>query len=99
MNCNAPLCAGADAKSKCAGCGTVVYCNADCQKNDWKQHKGICKESRAKAKAALEAVLTEPADAEQLAKEEEENAKKKKKKKKKNNWYQSQQRDVERAQF
>ena len=27
---------------KCAGCRGVQYCSADCQKADWKSHKGQC---------------------------------------------------------
>ncbi|RDB18188.1 putative protein MSS51, mitochondrial [Hypsizygus marmoreus] len=27
---------------KCKKCRRVQYCGADCQKNDWKQHKAIC---------------------------------------------------------
>ncbi|KAJ7613144.1 hypothetical protein FB45DRAFT_273158 [Roridomyces roridus] len=28
---------------KCAGCGVVNYCSRECQKSDWKEHKGLCK--------------------------------------------------------
>jgi hypothetical protein len=28
---------------KCAGCLTVHYCGAECQKKKWKDHKKICK--------------------------------------------------------
>ncbi|KAL0064149.1 hypothetical protein AAF712_008871 [Marasmius tenuissimus] len=28
--------------SKCSGCRAVAYCNAECQKADWKAHKNIC---------------------------------------------------------
>lgn len=28
---------------KCGGCGTRYYCGKDCQKADWKEHKGACK--------------------------------------------------------
>ena len=31
----------------CAGCGAAVYCSKACQRRDWKQHKGICKEIQA----------------------------------------------------
>lgn len=27
----------------CSGCSQVSYCNADCQKKDWKPHKAACK--------------------------------------------------------
>jgi len=36
----------------CGGCRSVVYCNAACQKNHWKSHKGICKEGVAQLKIA-----------------------------------------------
>ena len=25
------------------GCGVITYCGVDCQKADWRSHKGICK--------------------------------------------------------
>lgn len=28
---------------RCAGCGTMWYCNAECQTADWKDHKAVCK--------------------------------------------------------
>ncbi|KII94491.1 hypothetical protein PLICRDRAFT_127491 [Plicaturopsis crispa FD-325 SS-3] len=33
---------GADLK-RCSGCHRVSYCSTDCQKNDWRTHKGFCK--------------------------------------------------------
>lgn len=33
---------------KCKGCGLVRYCSVECQKEDWKAHKEICKKSRRK---------------------------------------------------
>ena len=30
--------------SRCAGCQAVFYCNRDCQKAHWKQHKDTCKQ-------------------------------------------------------
>ena len=32
-------------KLKCGKCRSVVYCSADCQKADWKEHKTSCKPS------------------------------------------------------
>lgn len=34
----------ADSKSllKCSACHEAVYCDASCQKNDWKVHKPVC---------------------------------------------------------
>jgi hypothetical protein len=26
----------------CGGCGSSSYCNAECQRNDWRQHKAVC---------------------------------------------------------
>merc|ERR1712034_221544 len=31
---------------KCSRCGFVFYCSKACQRNDWNQHKQICKEIR-----------------------------------------------------
>lgn len=33
---------GAAAINKCSGCLGVFYCNRDCQKADWKEHKKVC---------------------------------------------------------
>jgi hypothetical protein len=35
-----------DAFKKCGGCKQVYYCSAECQKNDWKEHKSACKPNR-----------------------------------------------------
>jgi TPR repeat protein len=46
MNKKCSTCdSGTDLKS-CAGCGQVWYCNAECQKKDWKKHKEMCKKSK-----------------------------------------------------
>merc|ERR1712098_941627 len=33
---------------KCSRCGFVFYCSKVCQRNDWQNHKQICKEIRKK---------------------------------------------------
>ena len=38
--------------TRCAGCFLVHYCNTACQKEDWKKHRLVCKETRAKYKEA-----------------------------------------------
>ena len=35
---------------RCAGCGTVWYCNAACQTADWKDHKAVCKLNKKEKK-------------------------------------------------
>jgi MYND finger len=35
---------------KCAACENVFYCSKECQKKDWKRHKGVCT-VRARARA------------------------------------------------
>ena len=37
------LCKAKDETKKCAGCKQVRYCSLECQKQDWTQHKIICK--------------------------------------------------------
>jgi hypothetical protein len=32
----------------CSGCKSVHYCGPDCQKGDWKQHKGACRAAQGK---------------------------------------------------
>jgi hypothetical protein len=34
----------ADALTRCQGCGNVFYCDATCQKMDWADHKGACRD-------------------------------------------------------
>ena len=36
-------CGKRPAKKRCAGCGTIPYCSAVCQRKDWKHHKSVCK--------------------------------------------------------
>jgi hypothetical protein len=31
---------------KCNGCNKVYYCNVECQKKDWKNHRNICKSNK-----------------------------------------------------
>lgn len=35
------------ADNKCGVCGVVYYCDRECQKNDWKVHKTMCKTLRS----------------------------------------------------
>jgi len=37
----------AECKLKCTGCFLEWYCNANCQKADWENHKGTCKVRKA----------------------------------------------------
>ena len=39
-------------KLKACKCHSVFYCNAECQKNNWRDHKELCKETRRKDKKA-----------------------------------------------
>jgi len=34
---------GEKAAKKCAGCYAILYCSEECQKDDWKDHKPLCK--------------------------------------------------------
>ncbi|KAK1498080.1 MYND finger [Colletotrichum cuscutae] len=45
-NCGKEPTNGAALK-KCMRCLNVKYCSADCQKKDWRKHRGECKESEA----------------------------------------------------
>lgn len=37
----------ANTLKRCTGCKFVKYCNVDCQKADWKNHKSVCKTIRS----------------------------------------------------
>ncbi|KAF1987292.1 hypothetical protein K402DRAFT_403806 [Aulographum hederae CBS 113979] len=70
---------GKDCEVKCAGCSGIpttdasdseavmpaAYCNKECQKTDWKNHKPVCKAMQAKKKAS-EAIETSPESPEVL---------------------------------
>lgn len=45
--CGADGCGSATADLKCGRCQGVFYCDSDCQKADWKRHKGFCKSATA----------------------------------------------------
>lgn len=35
-------CRKVDDVKKCQGCGVVAYCGRECQRKDWRNHKGVC---------------------------------------------------------
>jgi len=37
------FCNAKDPKKKCGSCYSVLYCNSNCQRSDWKKHKPLCK--------------------------------------------------------
>ena len=37
-------CGAAGARLKCGGCRRAHYCDAACQKRDWRAHKAACKQ-------------------------------------------------------
>jgi tetratricopeptide (TPR) repeat protein len=41
-NCNNPTCGKPGATRRCGECRLAIYCNRDCQKQAWKQHKKVC---------------------------------------------------------
>ena len=48
--------------ARCSGCFLIFYCGGDCQKNNWKSHKKVCREiwaqiRPAKIKANLSVLL------------------------------------------
>ena len=50
---------GALAEVKCANCKSVYYCDRNCQKRNWKEHKTACKQ----IKTVNEITIVEPLDA------------------------------------
>jgi len=50
---------GALAEVKCSTCKSVYYCDRNCQKRHWKQHKTGCKQIKSEA----EIIIVEPLDA------------------------------------
>jgi hypothetical protein len=45
--CCAPACGKDMASMKCSRCQAVRYCNADCQRLHWAEHKKACKTAGA----------------------------------------------------
>ena len=51
LTVSAGLCVGCEKNEKelktilkaCTGCKKAKYCGKECQKQDWKRHKGVCK--------------------------------------------------------
>ena len=50
---------GSLAEVKCSNCKAIYYCDRNCQKRHWKQHKTACKQ----IKTANEITIVEPLDA------------------------------------
>ena len=52
VNVDAPDCCGyclcAGAQLRCTACKEVRYCDGECQRADWKQHKSACAKKSAK---------------------------------------------------
>ena len=52
VNVGAPDCCGyclcAGAQLRCTACKEVRYCDGECQRADWKQHKSACAKKSAK---------------------------------------------------
>lgn len=44
-------CNAEEARMRCGGCKSAYYCNAQCQRDNWKKHKKECKRIRKKLKA------------------------------------------------
>lgn len=42
----------------CSGCKKVVYCGAECQRQDWKRHKVLCRKITAPPPLTIEEELT-----------------------------------------
>eukprot|EP00050_Salpingoeca_kvevrii_P018846 m.79266 g.79266 ORF g.79266 m.79266 type:complete len:277 (-) comp8178_c0_seq1:173-1003(-) len=55
--CSLPSCGAPSARARCARCKEAVYCNAECQRAHWPEHRKPCKAAaRAAATAALPSV-------------------------------------------
>ena len=46
--CAAAGCASEEASSVCGRCEAVRYCSRECQRADWKAHKGACAQAQAR---------------------------------------------------
>ena len=47
--CAAAGCASEEASSVCGRCEAVRYCSRECQRADWKAHKGVCAAAQSDA--------------------------------------------------
>ena len=45
-------CGAADATLRCGGCRAARYCDAECQKRDWRAHKAACRQRQQEIAAA-----------------------------------------------
>jgi hypothetical protein len=51
--CAAAGCASEEASSTCGRCEAVRYCSRECQRADWKAHKGACAAAQSGARREL----------------------------------------------
>ena len=51
--CAAAGCASEEASSMCGRCEAVRYCSRECQRADWKAHKGACAAAQSGARREL----------------------------------------------
>eukprot|EP01083_Nonionella_stella_P163914 541042_1 len=57
MPADCALCKSSNATSVCGKCKNVYYCNVECQRSDWKQHKKVCKKPSQSQSSKVESNL------------------------------------------